>query len=103
MIFNINANHQAYVLTKTAALFSRFGLIIEDWQMSANKESRTMNQQIQVCCETEVAKRIQKQLQRMVDVYQVDFYRVSVADSVTEGGHWHLPKHVKKQRQLAAT
>ena len=103
MIFNINANHQSYVLTKTAALFSRFGLTIEDWQMSANKESTTMNQQIQVCCETEVAQRIQKQLQRMVDVYQVDFFQVSLADSLTEGGHWHLPNHLKRQQRLAAT
>ncbi|WP_154223749.1 hypothetical protein [Marinicella rhabdoformis] len=73
MKFTILANHQAHVLTKTAALFSRFGLTIEDWRMSAVYHGATMQQHIQVACSDAMATRIQKQLQRMVDVHEVHF------------------------------
>ncbi len=72
MIFSITANHPSQVLTKTAALFSRFGVVIEQWHMSHQPSSQAMSQHIKAPCEWDTARRIQKQLMRMVDIHHVD-------------------------------
>ncbi len=93
MKFTILANHQAHVLTKTAALFSRFGLTVDDWHMAAVNHGETMEQHIQVTCSDMMATRIQKQLQRMVDVHEVQLKMV----------YQPIMSQAKQQQCLSAT
>lgn len=72
MIFSITANHPSQVLTKTAALFSRFGVVIEQWHMSHQPSTQAMSQHIKAPCEWDTARRIEKQLMRMVDILDVE-------------------------------
>lgn len=71
--FAIYSNDQAGILNRITAVFSRVNLNIESLSVCESVESGVFKHSVQVDCDHGMARRLQKQLERQVEVLKAEF------------------------------
>lgn len=71
--FAIYSNHQAGILNRITAVFSRVNLNIEALSVCESEQPGVFRHSVQVCCDHATACRLAKQLERQIEVIKAVF------------------------------